>query len=41
MKPVKKLLLYASLLVLLALVFAMYGRPDFFMSMANQIWGCF
>ena len=41
MKPLQKFLLYACLLVVLALVFAMYGQPDFFMSMANQIWGCF
>jgi len=41
MKPTVKLLWYAVMLGLLALVFALYSRPDFMMSMANQVWGCF
>lgn len=41
MKPVQKVLLYAGLLLVLALVFAMYTRPDFVMTLANQVWGCF
>ena len=41
MKPVHKVLLYTSLLLVLGLVFAMYTRPDFVMTLANQVWGCF
>lgn len=41
MKPVQKVLLYTSLAVVLGLVFAMYTRPDFVMTLANQVWGCF
>lgn len=41
MKPLQKILLYVSLLMVLALVFALYTRPDFVMNMANQVWGCF
>ncbi len=25
----------------LALVFALYARPDFMLQMANQLWSCF
>jgi hypothetical protein len=28
-------------LVALALVFALYTRPDFMLQMSNQIWACF
>lgn len=41
MKLTPKVLLYASLAGVLALVFAMYNRPDFVMNLANQMWGCF
>lgn len=41
MKPAAKLLGYALMLGLLALVFAMYGQPDFMLTLANQVWGCF
>lgn len=41
MKPTRKLVLYVGLLCLLALVFAMYGRPDFLLMLANQMWSCF
>jgi len=41
MKPVQKVLLYAGLLLVLVLVFAKYTRPDFVMTLANQVWGCF
>jgi hypothetical protein len=27
--------------VVLALVFALYLRPDFVLDVANQIWGCY
>jgi hypothetical protein len=41
MKLTHKVLLYATLAGVLALVFAMYTRPDFVMNLANQVWGCF
>ncbi|MDO9145251.1 hypothetical protein [Rhodoferax sp.] len=41
MKPLHKALIYAALLVVLGLVFALYTRPDFTMTLANQVWGCF
>jgi len=41
MKPGVKFLLYALMLGLFALVFAMYGQPDFMMTLANQLWSCF
>lgn len=41
MKPLHKALIYTALLVVLGLVFAMYTRPDFTMTLANQVWGCF
>lgn len=41
MKPVQKFLLYTGLMLVLGLVFAMYTRPDFVMTLANQVWGCF
>jgi hypothetical protein len=34
-------MLYIGLLGLLWLVFSLYGRPDFLMTLANQVWGCF
>ncbi|MFZ2394291.1 MAG: hypothetical protein WA134_11250 [Rhodoferax sp.] len=41
MKPVQKVLLYTGLAVVLGLVFAMYTRTDFVMTLTNQVWGCF
>lgn len=44
MKKHHKLLAYGgALLALLALlaVFAMYTRPDFLVTLSNQIWACF
>jgi hypothetical protein len=41
MKPMSKVLGYIAVATVLALVFAMYARPDFVMTMANQVWGCF
>jgi len=41
MKPMQKYLLYAGLAVVLGLVFTLYTRPDFVMTLANQVWGCF
>lgn len=41
MKLPHKVLLYAAFAGVLALVFAMYTRPDFVLNLANQVWGCF
>ncbi|OIQ69189.1 hypothetical protein GALL_492120 [mine drainage metagenome] len=41
MKTSHKIVLYAALLGLLLLVFALYGRPEFMLSLATQLWGCF
>lgn len=41
MKPVNKVILFTATAGILALVFAMYSRPDFVMTLANQVWGCF
>jgi hypothetical protein len=41
MKPAQKFLLYTGLAAVLGLVFAMYTRPDFVMTLANQVWACF
>lgn len=41
MKPGVRYLLYATMLGVLALVFVMYGQPDFMMTVANQLWSCF
>jgi len=41
MKPALKFFWYAVTLGLLALVFVLYGQPDFMLALANQVWGCF
>lgn len=41
MKFGHKLGLYAGTLCLLLWVFSMYTRPDFLLTLANQIWSCF
>lgn len=41
MKPLHKALIYAGVTLVLGLVFTMYTRPDFMMTLANQVWGCF
>ena len=46
MKPgqklvVQKILLYAVAVGVLLAVFALYSRPDFLFTLANQIWVCF
>jgi hypothetical protein len=33
--------LYAGALGLLLGVFSMYTRPDFLVTLANQVWACF
>jgi len=41
MKPGVKWSLLGAALALLAAVFTLYGRPDFLMTLSNQLWGCF
>lgn len=44
MTPVKlstKLILYAGALCLLLGVFYLYTRPEFLVSLADQLWSCF
>ena len=41
MKQGARGLLYATALALLLLVFSMYTKPDFLMTLANQVWACF
>lgn len=36
-----KILLYAAAIGALLGVFALYTRPDFLMTLANQVWSCF
>ena len=37
----RKILAYAGALTLLLAVFALYTRPDFLVTLANQVWACF
>lgn len=41
MRDVRKLLAYATALAVLLAVFALYTRPDFLVTLADQIWACF
>jgi hypothetical protein len=41
MKRHHKLLAYGAAMAALLAVFAMYTRPDFLVTLANQIWACF
>lgn len=41
MKRQLKVGLYALALALLLGVFSMYTRPDFLVTLANQVWACF
>ena len=36
-----KLTAYAIALAVLLAVFALYTRPDFLVTLANQVWACF
>ncbi len=36
-----KALAYGGAVVALLAVFALYTRPDFLVSLSNQIWACF
>jgi hypothetical protein len=37
----KKLLIWSGTAIVLLAVFAMYTRPDFLVTLSNQIWACF
>lgn len=37
----QKLLFYAGAIGVLFAVFALYTRPDFLFTLANQVWACF
>jgi hypothetical protein len=41
MKTRQKYLLHAAGVVASLAVFALYTRPDFLVTLANQIWACF
>ena len=41
MKNGYKFLLYTAAIGLLVAVFAMYTRPDFLVTLSNQVWSCF
>jgi len=37
----RKILVWAAIVLTLSLVAALYLRPDFVISMADQLWACF
>jgi len=37
----KGILLFVTAAGLLLAVFSLYVRPDFLVTLANQVWGCF
>lgn len=37
----RKILFYGAAVFLLLVVFSLYTRPDFLVTLANQVWGCF
>lgn len=37
----RKILVWATIVLTLSLVAALYLRPDFVISMADQLWACF
>lgn len=41
MKRHQKLLAWAGAVIVLLAVFALYTRPDFLVTLSNQIWACF
>lgn len=40
-KTARQLLAWALALAVLLAVFALYTRPDFLVSLADQLWACF
>jgi hypothetical protein len=41
MKLQRRLLGFGAALAALLAVFALYTRPDFLVTLANQVWACF
>ena len=41
MKLRDKVVLYAGAIAALLAVFALYTRPNFLVTLANQVWACF
>lgn len=41
MKRREKFLAYGGAVIVLLAVFALYTRPDFLVTLSNQIWACF
>ncbi len=41
MRPLPKLAAYTAACAVLAGVFAMYLRPEFLVTLADQVWSCF
>jgi hypothetical protein len=41
MKRATRMLLWGAALLALLGVFALYTRPDFLVTLSNQIWACF
>lgn len=41
MKSGSRILLYAAVFLVLLGVFTLYTQPDFLVTLANQVWGCF
>ena len=41
MKRSRKLLAWGGAVIVLLAVFALYTRPDFLVTLSNQIWACF
>jgi hypothetical protein len=37
----RKVMLWALAIVVLLAVFALYTRPDFLLTVADQVWSCF
>jgi hypothetical protein len=41
MTPLRKALAWAAVCLALLAVFALYSRPGFVVTLANQLWACF
>lgn len=41
MKRRQRLLAWGGAVIVLLAVFALYTRPDFLVTLSNQIWACF
>ena len=41
MRQGRKIVLYSAAIGVLLAVFALYTRPDFLLTLANQVWACF